>query len=290
MAEPRAGLLLLDKPPGPTSFAAIASLRPALGRKLGHAGTLDPFATGLLLVLAARATRLAPYLGGLPKAYAATVQLGVRSTTGDPEGELERSGGSVTRGDVEAALAGFRGTIAQVPPAASAVHVGGERAYARFRRGEIVTVPARTVEIRRLELEQFDDDGQRALLAIECSTGTYVRALARDLGEALGVGAHCAALQRTAIGPFTVAEAASPDAARSEPHAAPAWREPLAALPWLPLREVDDGEAAALRHGRTIPARGATGEVRCAADGRLVALARADGADLRPAVVLEPAG
>jgi tRNA pseudouridine55 synthase len=288
LAERRAGLLLLDKPAGPTSFAAIASMRPALGRKLGHAGTLDPFATGLLLVLAARATRLAPYLAGVPKSYRATVQLGVRSTTDDPEGELEPSGRRVERAAVEAALDAFRGPIVQVPPAASAVHVGGERAYARFRRGEAVTVPPREVVIHRLVLEAFEEEAQVATLALDCSTGTYVRALARDLGEALGVGAHCASLRRTAIGTFAVADAAAPDAARADPYAAPSWREPLDAVPHLPLRDVDADEAAALRHGRSIAAHGESGAVRCAADGRLLAIARADGSELRPSVVFEP--
>ncbi len=145
MPDPGAtsGLLLLDKPAGPSSFQAIARLRPVLGRKVGHAGTLDPFATGLLLVLAGRATRLAAYLSGLDKRYVARVALGVTSTTGDPEGELVATGAPrVGRAAVEAALPPFRGTIEQVPPAASAIHVEGERAYARFRRGEEVVVPA----------------------------------------------------------------------------------------------------------------------------------------------------
>jgi tRNA pseudouridine55 synthase len=283
-------MLLLDKSPGPTSFAAIAALRPVLGRKLGHAGTLDPFASGLLLVLAARATRLATYLVGLPKAYTATVQLGVRSTTDDPEGELEASGDRVARAGVEGALGSFRGRITQVPPAASAVHVEGERAYRRFRRGEAVAVPPREVVVHRLELDAFDEAGQVATLLVECSTGTYVRAVARDLGQVLGVGGYCTALRRTAIGPFAVADAAPPAAALADPYAAPAWREPLDALPHLPLREVDAAEAAALRHGRPLAAHGESGDVRCAAGGRLLAIARVEGADLRPAVVLEPAG
>jgi len=282
------GLYLVDKPAGPSSFAVLRGLRPVLGKKLGHAGTLDPFATGLLLVLAGRATRLAPYLAGMQKGYAATVQIGVRSTTDDPEGELEPGGAPTDRAAVADALAAFRGTIEQVPPAASAIHVGGERAYARFRRGEAVVVPTRRVVVERIELVGFDAGLQRAELEIACSTGTYVRAIARDLGEALGVGAYCRALRRTRIGSFDVAAAGTPDAIRAAPYARPHWVEPVDMLPDVPLRELSADDLAAVSHGRALDAAGLAGDVRCVRDGRLVAVARAEGGVLRPQVVLEP--
>ncbi len=276
MADQRHGLMLLDKPAGRSSFQAIAAMRPELGRKVGHAGTLDPFATGLLLVLAGRATRFAPYLAGLEKRYRAVVQFGATSTTDDPEGDLTPSDVRTTEAAIAGALPAFTGAIEQVPPAASAVHIDGERAYRRFRRGETVTVPVRQVEVYELSLEHFDEDAQTARLAIRCGSGTYVRALARDLGEALGAAAYCAALRRTGIGPFDVADAAS------EP-----WREIIDALPHLPIAEVDAAAAAALGHGRTIDLDGPS-PVRLVHEGRLIAIGVRDGAGIRPAVGLVP--
>jgi tRNA pseudouridine55 synthase len=276
MPEQRHGLLLLDKPAGVSSFRAIAALRSELGRKVGHAGTLDPFATGLLLVLAGRATRFAPYLAGLDKRYRAGVRFGVISTTDDPEGDLTLTGGAVDEDGVAGALSRFTGRIRQVPPAASAIHIDGERAYRRFRRGETVTVPARDVEVHGLDLVSFDAVGQVAELDIRCSTGTYVRALARDLGDELGAGAHCAVLRRTAIGPFAVADVAGA-----------AWREPIDALPHLPLVEVDAALADGLRHGRRVAGH-ADGPVRLVHAGDLVAIGVPDGEEIRPAVVMGP--
>jgi tRNA pseudouridine55 synthase len=273
--EQRTGLVLVDKQAGPSSFGAIAALRPALGRKLGHAGTLDPFASGLLVVLAGRATRLATFLTGLDKRYLATVQFGARSTTDDPEGELTPGDGTVTEAEVAAALAAFRGRIRQVPPAASAIHVDGERAYARFRRGETVLVPARDVEILALELVAFDAARQAAEIDVHCSTGTYVRALARDLGDAVGTGAYCSALRRTAVGPFDVAEADG------------ALRPAGDAVPHLPHAVLDAAAADAIRHGRSVA--GASDRDRPTAvfhGDDLVAIARAGEGDLRPLVVL----
>jgi tRNA pseudouridine55 synthase len=283
----RAGVLLLDKPAGVSSFGAIASLRPVLGRRVGHAGTLDPFATGLLLVLAGRATRLAQFLSGLDKRYRATVQLGVRSTTDDPEGELEPSGATTDRVAVEGALAALRGTIEQVPPAASAVHVDGERAYRRFRRGEDVAMPTRTVTVYGLELAAFDAERQQAVLDVHCSTGTYVRALARDLGEAVGAGGHCAALRRTTVGPFDVADAVGPDEARADPYAAPHWREPAGALPHLPAVRLDAASGGDVLHGRAVAVEAGDGAVVLLdASGALLAVATCEGGVARPDAVL----
>jgi tRNA pseudouridine55 synthase len=285
--DARAGVLLLDKPAGTSSFGAIASLRPVLGRRVGHAGTLDPFATGLLLVLAGRATRLARFLSGLDKRYRATVRLGARSTTDDPEGELEATGATSDRAAVERALEGLRGTIVQVPPAASAVHVDGERAYRRFRRGEDVAMPSRTVTVYGLELAAFDATRQEAVLDVHCSTGTYARAIARDLGEAVGTGAYCAALRRTAIGPFDVADAVGPDEARARPYEPPHWREPAAALPHLPAVRLDAASGGAVRHGRAVEVEAGDGAVVLLdATGALLAVATCEHGVARPDAVL----
>jgi tRNA pseudouridine55 synthase len=272
--DQRHGLLLLDKPAGRSSFQAIAAERRSLGRKVGHAGTLDPFATGLLLVLAGRATRLAPYLAGLEKRYEAGIRFGVQSTTDDPEGDLTATGGRTDAEAIAAALPALTGQIRQVPPAASAVHVDGERAYRRFRRGEAVTVPVREVDVHELILRGFDEATQTAGLAVRCGSGTYVRALARDLGAALGCGAYCATLRRTGIGPFSV-----DDAGR--------FLEPVDAVPHLPAMDVDAETAAAIRHGRRVP-RTVAGPVRLVDAGRLVAIGVPDAAGIRPAVVFEP--
>ena len=289
-AEPPSGLLLLDKAAGPSSFAAIAALRPVLGRKVGHAGTLDPFATGLMLVLSGRATRLARYLSGLDKRYVARVQLGVTSTTDDPEGALEVTGRSVGERDVRAALPALTGAIDQVPPASSAVHIDGVRAYERFRRGETVVVPTRRVEVHAFELRHFEPEAQTADVAVHCGSGTYVRSLARDLGAALGCGAYLSALRRTDVGPFGLDDARQVEAVRVEGLAAPHWRAPVDALPHLPERRLTGEEAAAVRHGVAIVRRGETGAVRCSANGVLVAVARPDGDLLRPELVLGAAG
>jgi tRNA pseudouridine55 synthase len=286
---PVAGLVLVDKPAGISSFSAIARLRPAYGRKLGHTGTLDPFATGLLVVLHGRATRLAPYLGGLDKRYRATVQFGVTSTTDDPEGELASTGGTTDLAALTAALPAFRGTLTQVPPAASAVHIDGERAYRRFRRGESVTVPARQVNVHELTLMHFDPATQTAELDVACGPGTYIRSIARDLGEALGTGAHLTALRRTEVGDFHVEAAALPDAIGEAPPGTLAWAPPLTAVPTLPQHTLSPTERTAIGYGQRIPETALTGEVALLADGVLVGIGFGDGAEIAPRLVLEPA-
>jgi tRNA pseudouridine55 synthase len=193
------GVLLVDKPAGPTSHDVVARVRRGLPRgvKVGHAGTLDPFATGLLLVLLGRATRVQQYLMGLPKAYETVARLGWTSSTGDVEGELVETGRVPPAG---AALP--VGRLRQRPPAFSAVKIGGKRAYALARAGEAVEVPEREVEVRRFE--ELWRSGDRAGYVIHCSSGTYVRSLIADLP---GGDAYCLELRRTAIGPFDVAEA-----------------------------------------------------------------------------------
>ncbi len=277
----RDGLLLLDKPAGISSFAAIARMRPELGRKLGHAGTLDPFATGLLLVLAGRATRLARFVSGLEKAYEATVQLGATSSTDDVEGEIASSADAdpVSEAAVAEALAAFAGAIAQVPSAASAIHVDGERAYARFRRGEDVVMPTRSVTVHEIRLDDFDEERQRATISVRCSTGTYIRAIARDLGAVLGVGGYCLELRRTAIGGFTAAEA----------HGETAWRSPLAAVAHLPRLVASDADRDELTHGRSIATELLAPAVAVVHGAALVAIAEAVDGRLRPSIVLEAA-
>lgn len=187
--------MLADKPAGESSHDVVARVRRARGMKGGHAGTLDPFATGLLIVLLGRpATREQRRFMALPKTYRAVARLGAVSTTGDPEGEITETG--VIPGE----LALPTGEVRQRPPAYSAVKVGGQRAYRRARRGEEVEMPERLVEVHRFEL--LRREGERAELEIECSAGTYVRSLVADLGDA-----YCEELRRTAIGPFSVAEA-----------------------------------------------------------------------------------
>jgi tRNA pseudouridine55 synthase len=286
-----AAVLLVDKPAGPTSFGCVARVRGALGGrrvKVGHAGTLDPFATGLLALLVGRATRLAPYLVGLDKRYRAVVQFGVRSDTGDPEGVLEPGEGPLPDSAALAlACAGLVGISSQVPPATSAIKVGGRRAYALARAGQEVEMAAREVLIHGLDVVSHDAAGGRAVLDVHCSKGTYVRALARDLGETLACGAYCAELRRLAIGHLDVANAGSLDEVAADPLTG-SWRMRCSdALCHLPARELEPDERAALLHGRPITARGEHGPLRCLAEERLVCIAAPRGEHLRPLVVVD---
>jgi len=281
------GLFLVDKPAGPSSFGVLRQLRPALGRKLGHAGTLDPFASGLLLVLAGRATRLARYLSGLDKSYRAVVQFGATSSTLDPEGELQETGGITDVDAVAEAARALTGRVLQRVPAASAVHVDGRRAYAMMRRGEEVDVPPREVHITELSLRGFDRGAQRGTFDVACSKGTYVRQIAADLGEATGAGAYCLELRRLSVGPFTVDDAAPP-AAIDGSESARWFRDPLDALPHLPLRELTEDEGERVCNGRPVGRDGELGPVRLVRDGSLLAVAQPAGDVLRPEVVLCP--
>jgi len=279
------GLFLVDKPAGGSSFAVLRGLRPALGRKLGHAGTLDPFATGLLLVVAGRATRLATYLSGLDKSYEAVVQFGSTSTTLDPEGEITPAGPPTDAAAVAAAAEALVGEIVQAVPAASAVKVDGERAYARMRRGETVVPPPRRVTIHSLTVERFDAETQRAAIAVRCSKGTYIRQLAADLGSATRAGAYCLELRRTHVGRFAVADAGTPDEIRADPLGR--WyRSAADALPHLPARALDDAEQRDVAHGRALRRLGEDGVTRLLAGGELRAVAEPRGEELQPVVVL----
>lgn len=286
-----AGLVLVDKPAGISSFAALGALRRRFGRRIGHAGTLDPFATGLLLVLVGRATRLQPYLLGLEKTYTATIAFGATSTTDDPEGEIVGTGRTTDRDAIAAQLPGLTGVIEQVPPAASAVHIEGERAYRRFRRGEDVTVPSRLVSVHRFDLMSFDPTTQTGQAAISCGSGTYVRSLARDLGERLGCGAHLTALRRTAIGPFDVAAAVGPEDPTLDRPRMPFWRTPAEAVGHLPRCRLTAETERAVGHGKALVAPAELPDGPTALIGRtgsLVAIAETGQGLLRPRVVLEP--
>ena len=214
MGENPGSVLLYDKPPGVTSHDVVAKVRRERGVKAGHAGTLDPFATGLLLVLLGRATRLQRFLVGLPKTYLATARLGWRSSTGDPDGELTET--YRLPGSLELPT----GTVRQRVPMTSAVRVGGERLYKKAHRGEVVETPVRDVQVSRAQL--LSSDGELAHYEIECSAGTYVRTLVETLEDA-----YCAELRRTAIGPFRVEDSGEEVAAERVAELVPAVAEAL---------------------------------------------------------------
>jgi tRNA pseudouridine55 synthase len=290
------GFLVLDKPAGLTSHACVARVRRAYGlRRVGHGGTLDPAVSGVLPIALGPATRLLPYLIG-DKLYRGVVQLGVRTSTDDLEGEvMERAGwGELDRPAVEAALAAFRGTILQRPPLVSAVHVDGERAYVRARRGEQPLLAARQVTIDRLELLDLDPQQGRIELEVQCSAGTYIRSLARDLGEALGCGAALAQLRRRAALGFGLEQAVPLERLDGDP--LPQLIDPLEALPHLARHRLGAEQVQAWRCGRSLtPPPGGFPAGRPVAvvgpDGILAGIARAepDGL-LRPRLVFDAAG
>jgi tRNA pseudouridine55 synthase len=245
------GLILVDKPTGPSSFAIVAGFRRRTGARTGHAGTLDPFASGLLLVLSGAATRLAAWLVGLDKEYVTEIDLRSRTATGDPEGDVVEERDAPSEEELERRLGRLRGEVELPIPAASAVKIGGERAYRLARRGVAVDMPRRRSRIDALDVIAYTGDSVQ--LNLRVSSGTYVRSIADELGG------HCRTLRRTAVGPFRV-EDADPD--RLIP--------PAEALPFLPAVSVDETKAAALRTGRQ---RGDDG-VRYLLGNELVAVGR----------------
>ncbi len=246
----------MDKPAGPTSHDVVAAARRALGeRRVGHAGTLDPAATGLLVVLVGRATRLARFVAMLEKRYAGTVRFGVETSTDDAAGEpLARDGSwrERTEAEIAAALARVAAEPLQLPPRVSAKRVGGERAYRLSRRGEEPELAPARVEIRGLAAGAYDPRAGELAIEVRCGAGTYVRAIARDLGRALGTRAHLAALRRTAVGPWRVEEALPLDALRPDAPAPPDLRPMAEAVAHLPALRVGPEAAAAVAHGRKI--------------------------------------
>ena len=285
------GVLPVDKPSGPTSHDVVAAARRGLGvRRVGHTGTLDPFASGLLLLCVGRTTRIAEYLLALDKEYVAVARLGLATDTEDAEGETvaEADPGrlaALERGEVEAVLGRFRGAIRQVPPIYSAKKVGGVPMHRRVRRGEEVAPEARTVTVHELALVSWAPP--RCTLRVRCSSGTYVRALARDIGEALGVGAHLSALRRTAIGSFEVQDALPLDALADPARVAAARIDPVRALGHLPRIDVDETEAGRLSTGQRVRVERLEieGTVVASRAGCLVAIAEAGGGVLRPSKV-----
>jgi tRNA pseudouridine55 synthase len=280
------GVAVVDKPAGCTSHDVVARARRVLGtRKVGHAGTLDPDATGVLVLGVGRATRLLRYVGDLPKSYVGEVVLGVATSTLDAAGEVVATAdmGGVGLDDVRVAAAGMVGTISQVPPMVSAVQVGGRRLHELARAGVEVEREARTVTVFRFDVVEEAGPGVFRV-AVDCSSGTYVRSLAADLGEALGGVAHLRALRRTAVGPFTAERARPVEEAELLP--------PLAAVEHLPAVAVDDEVAALVRTGRRLERAGPTpfpGEGPWAVvdgAGSLLAVYRADGDRARADVVL----
>jgi tRNA pseudouridine55 synthase len=282
------GLLVVDKPAGWTSHDVVGRCRRLAGtRKVGHAGTLDPMATGVLVLGVGRATRLLGHLALTDKSYEATVRLGATTVTDDAEGELveQRDASGVTDEAIAAALTGLTGPLQQVPSAVSAVKVDGVRSYARVRAGEQVELAARPVVVSRFAL--LARRGDELDVAVDCTSGTYVRALARDLGAAVGVGGHLTALRRTRVGPFDLSRART-----LEQHAEQLALVPLdaAVAASFPRRELDADEAVALSYGKRLAVTGSGGVVGAfAPDGRCIALVVDRDAAARPVVVFAPA-
>jgi tRNA pseudouridine55 synthase len=250
------GIFILDKSPGMTSHDVVARVRRIIGQKrVGHAGTLDPMATGVLPVVVGKATRLVEYLAEADKAYRATLVLGATSDTYDREGNVVPKPGAVLPGreDVERALEGFRGEIEQVPPMHSALKVGGKRLYELARQGIEVERAARPVTISRLEMEAYRPPVLQ--LFIECSKGTYIRSLAHDLGAALGTGAYLDSLVRTRVGAYSLEEAVTLDgleAAFAEGTWQESLRPPESILAGWPMYEVDADTAKAITQGKAV--------------------------------------
>lgn len=295
--EQPSGLLVVDKPGGITSHQVVSRARRALGtKKVGHAGTLDPMATGVLVLGVGRATRLLGHLALDDKAYDATIRLGQTTNTDDAEGEVIDAPGAegVTPAHVEAALPAFRGPIQQVPSAVSAIKVNGQRAYALARRGEDVALAARPVTVSRFDVlstRRPESGGVLDLdVTVACSSGTYVRALARDLGRALGTGGHLTALRRTRVGPFRLADATW-DAHLGE--LAPGERLDLrllspadAARLAFQVVEVDEDAARQVAFGRSLKLTVPADPTAILHDGRLLALYRPSSAGADPVAVL----
>jgi tRNA pseudouridine55 synthase len=290
------GLVIVDKAAGWTSHDVVARLRRLAGtRRVGHAGTLDPMATGVLVVGVDRATRLLAHLLSSDKAYTATVRLGQATRTDDADGEVisAASPAGLTEDAVRAAILTLTGEIQQRPSAVSAIKVRGQRSYKRVRAGEDVDLPARPVTVRRFEALAFDRPRADLVdvdVGVECSSGTYVRALARDLGVELGVGGHLRTLRRTRVGPFTVEDARTLEelAALSDPVTLPL---PEAVRAAMPIRAVGVDEARELSFGRTLCPAGIAGtHAAIGSDGTVIALLSESEGRARPVLVFTPAG
>ncbi|MDG4785704.1 tRNA pseudouridine(55) synthase TruB [Micromonospora sp. WMMD1102] len=293
------GLIVVDKPGGMTSHDVVARIRRlARTRRVGHGGTLDPMATGVLVIGVGRATRLLTYVIGAGKSYTATIRLGQSTVTDDAEGEVvgTADAAGVTEEAVRAAVLPLTGEIDQVPSAVSAIKIDGQRAYKRVRDGEAVELAARRVTVSRLDvldLRRDTVDGAAVLdvdVAVDCSSGTYIRALARDLGAALGVGGHLTALRRTAVGGFTLAEAATlPQLADRSPDVVNLTVE-AAARRFFPQRQASIDEAKVLSHGGPLDPAGIVGPYAVfGPEGGLIAIVSDRDGRARAEIVLAPA-
>ena len=286
--------MIVDKDRGPTSHDVVGKLRRIMGtRKVGHAGTLDPMATGVLVVGIERATKLLGHLSLDTKAYTATVRLGQATDTDDAEGTPVGEPVPVEADDaaLRAATAALTGEIMQVPSAVSAVKIDGKRAYQRVRDGETVEIPARPVSVSAFELLAVRREGPWCDLdvAVDCSSGTYVRALARDLGAALGSAGHLTALRRTRVGPFTLEHARTVEQLADDPGLSLDLAAAVATA--FPRVDLDASAATDVRFGKSLPAAGIEGTYGVfAPDGAALALMADRGRDARPVVVLAPAG
>ena len=270
------GLVVVDKPGGWTSHDVVARMRRLAGtRKVGHAGTLDPMATGVLIIGIGRATRLLGHIAATDKSYDATIRLGQSTVTDDAEGEIITSAGAghLDERRIRGAVSDFVGDIQQVPSAVSAVKVDGVRSYARVRSGEDVVLKPRPVTVASfdvLKVRQPTPDLVDVDVAVTCSTGTYVRSLARDLGQSLGVGGHLTALRRTRVGGFSVSTARTLDQLESELVVVPLSE---AVRQTFPVRTVEGDDAVGVRHGRPVDVAGETGLTGVFdADGEVLAL------------------
>ncbi|MGV0643356.1 tRNA pseudouridine(55) synthase TruB [Mycolicibacterium sp. XJ879] len=289
-----AGLVIVDKPAGFTSHDVVGRCRRIFGtRKVGHAGTLDPMATGVLVVGVERATKILGLLTATDKSYAATIRLGQTTSTEDAEGEVLQtvSTAEVADAQIEAAVAALHGEIDQVPSAVSAIKVGGQRAYKLAREGQPVELAPRRVRIDRfdvLAVRRHSDGPLDVDVEVDCSSGTYIRALARDVGAALGVGGHLTALHRTRVGAFGLDEARTLDALADQPRLS--YSLDAACLLSFPRRDLTAEEAESASHGRALAPAGIPGVYAATAtDGRVIALLLDEPKRTKSVVVLRPA-
>jgi len=286
------GLVVVDKPAGMTSHDVVARLRRIFGtRRVGHAGTLDPMATGVLVAGVERGTKFLAHLVATTKSYDATIRLGAATTTDDAEGEVVSSGDatSIRAEQVLAGMAELTGDIMQRPASVSAIKIGGRRAHELVRSGEDVEIPARPVTITRFDARAFRRDGPflDVDVRVDCSSGTYIRSLARDLGDALGVGGHLTALRRTSVGPFQLDDALTLDTLTTSPQLSLTLDQALTRS--YPVLELTADEAAALAMGKWLEPRGLDGvHAAVAPDGKAIALVREKGTRLSTVFVARP--
>lgn len=286
MTNPAAdGVLLVDKPAGMSSHAVVDHARRAIGtRRIGHGGTLDPFATGLLVLLVNRATRLLPFLDGEPKVYRARIKFGARTNTDDCDGDVVEEAALPTREAVEQAITSLTGHLLQRPPTFSAKRVAGVRAYKAARRGKPLTLEP--VGVRVYEWRVLGWDGQELDAEIRCSGGTYIRALARDLGEATASAAHLSALRRVSSGRFTVDDAVCLDSLDAKSFSL---LPVVAAVHQLPRQTLDDLDARRVAHGQSVTASTAGDVAVLCHQDDVVAVAVREGEQWRPKVVMRDA-